>query len=44
MRLILKKFKLSEDVLTEGTKYDKKAAKIISDSGLYDEETSNKII
>ena len=31
-------------VLTEGTKYDKKAAKIISDSGLFDEDTSSKII
>ena len=27
-----------------GTRYDKQAAKIISDSGLFDEETSNKII
>lgn len=36
---------LSEDlVLTEGTKYDKKAAKVLSDCDLFDEETSQKII
>lgn len=38
------KFRLIEQILTEGTKYDKLAAKIISDSGLFDEETSNNII
>ena len=38
------KFRLIEQMLTEGTKYDKLAAKIISDSGLFDEETSNNII
>lgn len=30
--------------LTEGTKYDKKAAKILSDSGLFNEEESQNII
>ena len=38
------KFRLIERILNEGTKYDKLASKIISDSGLYDEETSDKII
>lgn len=38
------RFRLIEQILTEGTKYDKLAAKIISDSGLFDEETSNNII
>lgn len=38
------KFRLIEQILTEGTKYDKLAAKIISDSGLFDEEISNNII
>jgi len=31
-------------ILVEGTKYDKKASKIISDSGLFNEEVSNAII
>lgn len=31
-------------LLFEGTKYDKKAIKELSDSGLYDEETSKKIV
>ena len=31
-------------ILNEGTKYDKKAAKVISDSGLFNEEISNNII
>lgn len=34
----------SEEILTEGTKYDKKAAKILADSGLFDLETSEKVI
>lgn len=38
------KFRLIEQMLTEGTKYDKLAANIISNSGLFDEETSNNII
>ena len=38
------KFKVLESILTEGTHYDKDAAKIIADSGLYDLETSQKII
>lgn len=33
-----------QEVLTEGTKYDKIAAGVISKSGLFDEETSAKII
>lgn len=33
-----------EQQLNEGTKYDKKAVKIIVDSGLFDESTSTKII
>ena len=31
-------------IIYEGTRYDKQAAKIISDSGLFDEETANNII
>lgn len=38
------RFRFIERVLNEGTRYDKQAAKIISDSGLFDEETSDKII
>lgn len=40
------KFKkiLKENILLEGTRYDEQAAKIISNSGLFDEETSKKII
>jgi len=41
----LEKVNLRENrILTEGTKYDKQAAKILSDSGLFDAETSEKII
>ena len=41
----IRKLKESNNIpLLEGTKYDKKASKIISDSGLYDENTSDKII
>jgi len=38
------RFRLIEDVLTEGTKYDKKASQKLASSGLFDEETSDKII
>ena len=39
------RFRLVESLyLTEGTKYDKQAVKIIVDSGLFDYETSQKII
>lgn len=34
----------SVEILTEGTKYDKKAAKILADSGLFDLETSERVI
>lgn len=41
----LEKVRLKEArILTEGTKYDKQAAKILADSGLFDAETSENII
>ena len=33
-----------EDILLEGTKYDKQAGDILTKSGLFDAETSKKII
>lgn len=36
--------RIEKTPLLEGTRYDNQAAKILSDSGLFDEETSRKII
>ena len=38
------KFRLIESILTEGTRYDKKAAEKLAASGLFDAETSEKMV